>query len=97
MSGEQKRPRRRNLDLVVHLDNRDVLVEVNVQTGDDAHVQVLFTDANGTTLNVRYSAEQAWVIGHVMELFALDRRGVLEIGQLLVEGAHEITAEEEGE
>jgi hypothetical protein len=85
---EPRRPRRRNLDLVQHLDHRDVLVEVNVQLDDDPHVQVLFTDEHGETHNVRYSGEQAWLFGHIVELF--DRRGALEIGQLLVEGAHEI-------
>jgi len=87
-----KQPRRRNLDLVQHLDHRDVLVEVNVQTGADPHVQVLFTDEHGESHNIRYSAEQAWAFGHIAEIF--DRRGVLEIGQLLVEGAHEINAED---
>lgn len=89
---EQKRPRRRNLELVQHLDHKHVLVEVNVQLDVDPHVQVLFTDENGETHNVKYSGEQAWLFGHIVELF--DRRGALEIGQLLVEGAHELNREE---
>lgn len=88
-----KRPRRRNLDLIEHLDNKDCLVEVNVQTDVDPHVQVVFTDMQGDTYRVHLEREQAGVIGAVIGLF--DRRGVREFGQLLVEGAAMLYEEEE--
>lgn len=93
MSGGLRR--RRNLDTVVHLDNGDVLFEVNVQTGDDPHIQIMYTDMRGETHNVRFTAEQAWLVGDIIHNF--DRRAVREFGQLLFEGVHEITAEEAGE
>ncbi|MFF0862326.1 hypothetical protein ACFYUV_11280 [Nonomuraea sp. NPDC003560] len=84
-SSHADRPHRRNLDLIEHLDHRACLIEVNVQTVVDPHLQVVLTDVDGTTSSVRFTAEQAGVIGRIVELF--DRRGVREFGQLLAEGA----------
>lgn len=90
MSGEQRR--RRHLDTVVHLDDGNVLFEVNVQTGDDPHIQVMLTDTQGGAHNVRYTVEQAWVVSDIVQTF--DRRAVVEFAQLLAEGVHLITAED---
>lgn len=82
MSGS---PRRRNLDLIEHLDNPGCLIEVNVQTGEDPHIEAVFTDMDGETSRIRLDRETAGTVGHIIGLF--DRRGVREFGQLLSEGA----------
>lgn len=93
MSGD--RPRRRNLDLIEHLDNPDCLIEVNVQTGVDPHVQVLFTDMDGTAGDLRFDKDEAYALSRIIALF--DRRGLRELGLTLAEAVHEITAEETGQ
>ncbi|MEV0626026.1 hypothetical protein [Nonomuraea wenchangensis] len=75
------------------MDDSECLIEVNLQLGADAHVEILYTDLQNQREIVRLTAVQAWVIGDIIAQF--DRRGIREFGQLLVEGAHEIGAEEE--
>jgi len=86
-------PRRRNLDLIEHLDDSNWLVEVNVQTGEDAHVQVLYTDQQGQDHHAELTATQAWIVADIILNF--DRRGVKEFAQLLIDGVHDIAAAEE--
>lgn len=84
--------RRQHFDTVVHLDNRTMLFEVGVQTGDDPHITVMYTDEDGVTRRVRYTQEQAGAVVFVIKTF--DRRAVLEFANLLYMGVHEITVEE---
>ncbi|MFI7618022.1 hypothetical protein ACIBP6_43065 [Nonomuraea terrae] len=86
------RPRRRNVDLIVHLDNRDCLIEVNVSLGDEPHVQVMFTDMDGERTDLQLTRDEAWTVARIIDLF--DRRGLREFGQALMESVHDITAEE---
>ncbi|MFI9846519.1 hypothetical protein ACIHFD_56520 [Nonomuraea sp. NPDC051941] len=87
------RPRRRNLDLIEHLDDSGCLIEVNLQLGGDAHVEVMYTDLQGETHTGKFTADQAWIVADIIMQF--DRRGVREFAQLLVEGVHEINADPE--
>ncbi|MGW2143215.1 hypothetical protein ACWCOT_02820 [Nonomuraea bangladeshensis] len=83
--------RRRNLDTVVHLDDATVLFEMNVQSGEDPHIEVVYTDRDGTTSRVRLDAEQAGCVWFILTAF--DRRAVVEFAHLLHEGVHEMSNE----
>ncbi|QYC44928.1 hypothetical protein Nocox_36870 [Nonomuraea coxensis DSM 45129] len=83
--------RRRNLDTIVHLDHDEVLFEINVQTGEDPHIEVNYTDRDGQNHRVRLDAEQAGAVWFILTAF--DRRAVAEFAALLHEGVHEISNE----
>jgi len=91
VSGGQSR--RQHFDTVAHLDNRTMVFEVGVVTGDDPHITMTYTDEHGETHNVRFTQEQAGAVIFVIKKF--DRRAVREFAHLLYMGVHDITADEE--
>lgn len=79
-------PHRRNLDLIEHLDNSACLIEVNMLATDEGRfIEVMFTDMDGTDVDLELPPTAAGTLGRIVELF--DRRGLREFGHLLAEGA----------
>lgn len=79
--------RRRNIDLVEHLDNSAVLVEINILFGVRM-VQLLYTDQHRRSRQVLLTPTQAALMGVIIRKF--DRRGVREIALAMIQGAQEL-------
>lgn len=88
-----------NLDLIEHLDDANLVVEVNLHApADDSTppvVRVMFTGDDGITAYLDLPGYPAGSIAHIISYFEgpglFDRRGLREFAELLAEGAHALS------